>query len=156
MLSLNRTMMTMSEEKWQRPRRERLFEVLWSSLTRNYLKLLLSNSEEHWHATRNDSQYCNSPTCVELFRDYIAKLKYNHFSKERRLLSPIIQGRMSKAKHAQVMNVFQKLILNVRWAVYNHHLSEGKTSDTCESLFWKWTQHFSMRDPCMREIKKRI
>ena len=52
--------------------------------------------------------------CVELFRDYMAKLKYNHFSKERRLLSPIIQGRMSKAKHAQVMNVFQKLILNVR------------------------------------------
>lgn len=52
--------------------------------------------------------------CVELFRDYIAKLKYNHFGKKRRLLSPIIQGRMSKAKHTQVMNVFQKLILNVR------------------------------------------
>ena len=52
--------------------------------------------------------------CVELFRDYTAKLKYNHFSKERRLLSPIIQGRMSKAKHAQVKSVYQKLILNVR------------------------------------------
>ena len=75
MLSINRTMMTMSEEKWQRSRRERLFEVLWSSLTRNYLKLLLSNSEEHWHATRNDSQYCNSPTPKKLKKDLQTTVK---------------------------------------------------------------------------------